>query len=91
MAGGTDEPLRCRIEAQALKTLEAVLPAGLSAPEVANRVYRVIRQVSGNDDPYREAKKHEMQLAREASGPFPAKAAAGFEGMRLPGGFRQFP
>ena len=70
MAAGTDEPLRCRIEAQALKTLEAVLPAGLSSPEVANRVYRVIRQVSGNDDPYREAKKHEMQLAREASGHF---------------------
>ncbi len=67
MAAGQDERLRCRTEAEALKTLEANLPTGLSSPEVANRVYRVIRQVSGNEDPYREAKKHEMQLAREAS------------------------
>jgi damage-control phosphatase, subfamily I len=67
MAAGQDERLRSRAEAEALKTLEAILPTGLSSPEVANRVYRAIRRVSGNEDPYREAKKHEMQLAREAS------------------------
>ncbi len=70
MAAGPDERLRCQTQAEALKTLEAILPAGLSSPEVANRVYQVIRRVSGNEDPYREAKKHEMQLAREAIGHF---------------------
>ncbi len=39
------------------------LPFELSPPEIAQNVYSIIKKITRNDDPYREAKKEQNELA----------------------------
>jgi uncharacterized protein with ATP-grasp and redox domains len=64
MAAGGDASLEARAEAAARQAFEPAVSAGLTSPEVANVMYRAIRRVSGVDDPFRDEKLEEMDLAR---------------------------
>ena len=39
------------------------LSAGVTPPEIAQQVYRVVYEITGNNDPYREAKNRANELA----------------------------
>jgi uncharacterized protein with ATP-grasp and redox domains len=39
------------------------LALGVTPPEIAQQVYRIVAEITGNSDPYREAKQHANQAA----------------------------
>ncbi|MBI4340256.1 MAG: DUF89 family protein [Chloroflexi bacterium] len=59
-----DERLRRRAASAALETVRSLATAEKVPTQVAGEAQRVIREVTGNRDPYREWKDREMQQAR---------------------------
>jgi uncharacterized protein with ATP-grasp and redox domains len=55
-----------RIQRKVMDTVAEMIPAfplDITPPEIAQQVYRVVYQITGNDDPYREAKKQSNEKA----------------------------
>ncbi|RJR18097.1 MAG: DUF89 family protein [Desulfobacteraceae bacterium] len=68
MAGEGSRTLAERALAQAMRVLDEPSIRALSSPEIANRILREIRTVTGVDDPYRGFKEREISHARKISG-----------------------
>ena len=60
-----DVSLRQRAISQAMKTLDDEFSCGQLSLGIAAKIHRIVREVTGNPDPYRGMKKREMALARE--------------------------
>jgi hypothetical protein len=60
-----DEQLRLRTINEGLKVLDENFSLGGISIVVATRVHKVIEEVSGNPDPYREMKDKEIAVARQ--------------------------
>jgi hypothetical protein len=61
-----DQAARDLAEREALAVLESSLALERSSPELAGRMLRVVRRVTGTFDPYRDYKAHEMAVAQDA-------------------------
>jgi uncharacterized protein with ATP-grasp and redox domains len=61
----SDPALRARIEKEAMKVLERLSP-DIVPPDLSNEFHPLIKELSGNPDPYRERKLQEMKVARLA-------------------------
>jgi hypothetical protein len=58
-----DPELRAKVEKEALKVLERISP-DVVPPDLSNEFHPLIKELSGNPDPYRERKLQEMEVAR---------------------------
>ena len=65
LAAGDNPRLKAEARSAALEIFEYAKDAGLTSPEVGNRILRKITQHSGSFDPYTRVKDQEMALARE--------------------------
>jgi uncharacterized protein with ATP-grasp and redox domains len=65
MAAPEDSDLAKKIEKAARDILAQAETKSASSPEVANRILREIRRLSGVDDPFAEFKAREMEQARK--------------------------
>ncbi len=63
MAGASDEA-QYRILRRVLRVVEAITPEQTS-PGVSSEVHRIVREITGVDDPYREAKSRSTREALE--------------------------
>ncbi len=61
----TDASLRQRVMREAARMLEEEFSYTRVCLIVASRIHRVIREMTGNHDPYRPMKEREMRLAQE--------------------------
>jgi len=64
LAAGGNTGLATKAEATAQKLLRNVKYMGLSAPQIANRIIREVRRLTGVSDPYAEFKTQEMAQAQ---------------------------
>ncbi len=62
----TTDPEKQEAILRAAATVLATVPYDQSAPQLAQRIYASIREISGNDDPYRVLKKRCNELALQA-------------------------
>ena len=68
-----DKELQARAVREGLKVLEKNFSCDEVSIVVATELHRVIREITGNDDPYREMKEREIAVARELYGEIDAE------------------
>lgn len=68
-----DKELQARAAREGLKVLEKNFSCDEVSIVVATELHRVIREITGNDDPYREMKEREIAVARELYGEIDAE------------------
>jgi len=78
-----DQKTRERILTQVLLRL-ANKSFDNTPPSVGRDIHRIIRRLSGNNDPYIEIKRNSNKLARELM-PFKGKMSGNFQGYRMSG------
>lgn len=63
-----DEQLQARAVREALRILEQRFSCDQVSIVIATELHRAIREITGNDDPYREMKEREIAVAQELCG-----------------------
>jgi hypothetical protein len=59
----SDPEIRERAREEGLRTLNRLFSYERTAPEIANEIHRVLREVTNNPDPYRQMKDRELTMS----------------------------
>lgn len=73
-----DEQLQARAVREALRILEQGFSCDQVSIIIATELHRMVREITGNDDPYREMKEREVVVAQELYGEISAENFSDF-------------
>ena len=76
-----DEVLRAEAERAGLQIIDDNFSPDLLTLEIATKIHKAVKDITGNPDPYRRMKDEEIRLARELSGEVGASYPQDFKGL----------